>query len=193
MVVLLGRRSKVLPAVGRPCRGRDTSRRWRAARNVRKNRAAGGVTVLAPPGSSLSLLAPTQGATTRLATDSAPGWTPGLARCGAGPRRLMLGTLAPPSRCFGVASACLRFRRQLGRCRRSALLNVGPRLAATLSAHAPAGGYRRPVRSARLLVFCLGGRARLLPSSAIISRLTVSILLHHGPTVCYLQHQHGFK
>ena len=26
-----------------------TSRRWRAARNVRKNRAAGGVTVLAPP------------------------------------------------------------------------------------------------------------------------------------------------
>ena len=39
---------------------------------------------------------------------------------GAGPRRLMLGTLA----------ACLRFRRQLGRCRRSALLNVGPRLAA---------------------------------------------------------------
>jgi len=40
-----------------------TSRRWRVARNVRKNRAAGGVTVLAPPGSSLSLLAPTHGAT----------------------------------------------------------------------------------------------------------------------------------
>ena len=27
------------------------------------------------------------------------------------------------------------------------------------------GGYRRPVRSTRLLVFCLGGRARLLFSS----------------------------
>ena len=39
---------------------------------------------------------------------------------GAGPRRLMLGTLA----------ACLRFRRPRGRGRRSALLNVGPRLAA---------------------------------------------------------------
>ena len=49
-------------------------------------------------------------------------WTlpAGLGKDGAGPRRLMLGTLA----------ACLRFRRQLGRCRRSARLNVGPRLAA---------------------------------------------------------------
>ena len=31
---------------------------------------------------------------------------------------------------LGTLAACLRFRRQLGRCRRSALLNVGPRLAA---------------------------------------------------------------
>ena len=44
--------------------------------------------------------------------------------------RHMLATLAPPSQSSGVASACLRFRRQLGRCRRSPLLNVGARLAA---------------------------------------------------------------
>ena len=39
---------------------------------------------------------------------------------------MMLGTLA----------ACLRFRRPRGRGRRSALLNVGPRLAAPVAAHA---------------------------------------------------------
>jgi hypothetical protein len=91
----------------------------------RKNRAAGGVTVLAAPGSSLSLLAPTQGATTRLATDSAP-LDAARSKVPRWAARLMLGTLA----------ACLRFRRPRGRGRRSPLLNVGARLAAPVAADA---------------------------------------------------------
>jgi len=37
---------------------------------------------------------------------------------------------------LGTLAACLRFRRPRGRGRRSALLNVGPRLAAPVAAHA---------------------------------------------------------
>jgi hypothetical protein len=91
----------------------------------RKNRAAGGVTVLAAPGSSLSLLAPTQGAMTRLATDSAP-LDAARSKVPRWAARLMLGTLA----------ACLRFRRPRGRGRRSPLLHVGAKLAAPVAADA---------------------------------------------------------
>jgi len=82
----------------------------------------------------------------------------GLGKDGARPRRLTLGTLA----------ACLRFRRQLGRCRRSPLLNVGATLAARSSLMRRRPADAGPVRSARLFVFFLGGRARLLfPASSV--------------------------
>ena len=53
-----------------------TSRRCRAAR---KNTRPG-----SRPSPVRAVACPTQGATTRLATDSAPGWTPGLARTALG-------------------------------------------------------------------------------------------------------------
>jgi hypothetical protein len=55
MVVLSGRRSKVLPTIARPCRGRRIPRGADAPLGT-------------VPGSSLTLLAPTHGATTRRAS-----------------------------------------------------------------------------------------------------------------------------
>ena len=97
VVVFPGRRSKVLPAVGRPCRG-------------------GGYRI--PRGADAPLGLP-QGSRRSPCFYSSP-LDAARSKDGAGPRRLMLGTLA----------ACLRFRRPRGRGRRSPLLNVGARLAA---------------------------------------------------------------
>ena len=106
MVVLLGRRSKVLPALARRCRGRGIPRG-----------------AVAPLGTFPRLVAAAPRPHAR--RDDAPCFyssplDAARSKDGAGPRRLMLGTLA----------ACLRFRRPRGRGRRSALLNVGARLAA---------------------------------------------------------------
>jgi hypothetical protein len=61
----------------------------------------------------------------------------------------------------GTLAACLRFRRPRGRGRRSALLNVGPRLAAPVAAHATtaadAAQFVPPVLSSSFV-----GGARLL-------------------------------
>jgi len=118
MVVLPGRRSKVLPAIGRPCRGRGIPRGAGAPLGLpqepRRRRRHGSCfprLVAVAPRPHARRVAPCFYSSPLDAARS---------KDGAGPRRLMLGTLA----------ACLRFRRQLGRCRRSALLNVGPRLAA---------------------------------------------------------------
>ncbi|MBW7909211.1 MAG: hypothetical protein H3C50_09920 [Kiritimatiellae bacterium] len=96
-----------------PC----TSRRWRAARSTARSAPPEASRFLLPgsalPRLALARLAPLAllySAPLDAARSKVPRWA----------ARLMLGTLA----------ACLRFRRQLGRCRRSALLNVGPTLAA---------------------------------------------------------------
>ena len=96
-----------------------TSRRWRAARSTART---------APPEASRFLLPPARRyrSSPNARRDDAPCYRlrarldAGLGKVRRWAAPLMLGTLA----------ACLRFRRQLGRCRRSALLNVGPRLAA---------------------------------------------------------------
>ena len=65
------------------------------------------------PGLSCRLLRKPTGTPSPPLPDSAPGWTPGLARCGAGPRRLC-----------SHAGRVLRFRRPPGGGRRASSLNT---------------------------------------------------------------------
>ena len=114
---------------------------------------------------------PSQGSRTRLAYYSSP-LDAARSKDGAGPRRLMLGPL----------DAGLRFRRQLGRCRRSALLNVGPRLAA----RSPLTRRRRlsPPGSFR-------PSSRLRSSGARAKRKKLRIDGLHSPTVHHAATRHS--